>query len=115
MYIGYISEIGIDSNDIHLLPILSGYRCNEKKDLIYLIDYKPVIEHILNEEFDAIDEGVEKKSKLGVYKKFAIAIPHREVVHANLHDTSYKKHFDRHRYDRKETKPSGVKFTLSDL
>ncbi|WP_029772339.1 hypothetical protein [Pseudoalteromonas sp. TB51] len=115
VYIGYISEIGIDSNDIHLLPILSGYRCDEKKDLIYLIDYKPVIEHILNEECDATSEDVEKKSKMGVYKKFAIAIPHREVVHANLHDTSYKKHFDRHRYDRKETKPSDVKFTLNEL
>ncbi|MDN3487211.1 hypothetical protein QL989_17875 [Pseudoalteromonas sp. APC 3224] len=115
VYVGYISEIGIDSNDIHLLPILSGYRCDKKKDLIYLIDYKPVIEHILNEEYETNGENTEIKSKMSVYKKFAIAIPHREVIHANLHDTSYKKHFDRHRYDRKETKPSDVKFTLSDL
>lgn len=115
VYIGYISEIGIDSNDIHLLPILSGYRCDAKKDLIYLIDYKPVIEHILNEECEATGENIDSKSKMGVYKKFAIAIPHREVVHANLHDTSYKKHFDQHRYDRKETTPTDVKFTLKDF
>ncbi|TMP43737.1 MULTISPECIES: hypothetical protein [unclassified Pseudoalteromonas] len=124
VYIGYISEIGIDSNDIHLLPILSGYRCDDTKDLVYLIDYSPVIRHILEEECtesngtidaDLANEELDNDDSSStiepndIYKKFAIAIPHREIIHANLHDTKYKKHFDRFRYDRSEVKAQTVK------
>ncbi|CAM4348396.1 hypothetical protein [Pseudoalteromonas ostreae] len=92
VYIGYIVEAGIDTNDLNILPLVSGYRDDDKKDLIYLIDYKPVIAKIQEHEGADISQ-------------FLISIPQREIVHANLHNFDYKNHFDDARYDRMETTP----------
>lgn len=99
VYIGYVVETGIDSNDLNVLPLVSGYRDDEKKDLIYLIDYKPVLEKIQKHEGSDIS-------------KFLISIPHREIIHANLHDFDYKKHFDVTRYDRTLTEPDETNYTV---
>lgn len=91
VYIGYAMAFGIKANDILLLPIVSGYRCNERLDFIPLINYEPVIKFILNRE--------NPKNVQKALEKFLISIPHREVVHANLHDLSYREHFNKYKFD----------------
>jgi len=99
VYIGYVVEAGIDTNDLNILPLVSGYKDDDKKDLIYLIDYKPVIAKIQKHEGKDISQ-------------FLISIPHREIVHANLHNFDYKKHFDGARYDRMQTTPDESNYTI---
>lgn len=101
VYIGYVVETGVDNNDMNILPLVSGYRSDETKDLIYLIDYKPVIEKI-------------QKHKGADISQFLISIPHREIIHANLHNFDYKQHFDVARYDIALTEPDETNFTVND-
>ncbi|MDK2597934.1 hypothetical protein [Pseudoalteromonas obscura] len=107
VYIGFPLEFGMVCNDIHVLPLISGYRCEDKLDLHYVIDYKPVIQKIHEQEYG--DMSPREGAKL-VAEKFSIVIPHREIVHANLHDMEYRDHFNETRFDRDEVKASNVHF-----
>lgn len=78
VYIGYAFITANHSNDITVLPLKSGYRCDKELRLINVTDYNPVFE-----EMKKI-EGEDKS-----LQKFLISLALREIVHANLHDFHY--------------------------
>ncbi|QPB84186.1 hypothetical protein CWC22_014780 [Pseudoalteromonas rubra] len=107
VYIGYIIRTSAASNDLEILPIVSGYRKKEDLDLVYLVDYQPITDKISE------DDKTRNSSNIAsdvIAKKFAIVLPHREIVHANLHDMSQMEHFRKHRFDLGQVQADNVTF-----
>ncbi|TMP23963.1 hypothetical protein CWB99_22865 [Pseudoalteromonas rubra] len=110
VYIGYIMQTAAAANDIEVLPIVSGYRQKEDLDLKYVIDYYPVMEKARKAEKERVSHNNEE---LLFAKKFTIVIPHREIVHANLHDMKEKEHFEKCRFDLEQVEADKVNFDTS--
>ncbi|MBQ4852701.1 hypothetical protein [Pseudoalteromonas sp. MMG012] len=94
VYIGYPIELAPHMNDIMILPLRSGYRCEKELRLELVTDYVPVWSDIEDGNTENADRTVD-------LAKFLINIPVRELVHANLHDFQYKKNFEK--YERPRT------------
>ncbi|MEZ9590965.1 hypothetical protein AB4302_08350 [Vibrio breoganii] len=83
VFIGYITQINyFDTNDIHIRPLLSGYRDKESLSLKLVTPYKDVFEDL--EEKDA---GFDQDA-------FTVTLPLREIVHAHLYDFEYQGDFE---------------------
>jgi len=74
VYIGYIVCGAQHMNDVLILPLKSGYRCNDELRLEIITDYQPVL------------EDLEQNGDGDELTKFFICLPIREIAHANLHD-----------------------------
>ncbi|MDO3387291.1 hypothetical protein QWI17_15730 [Gilvimarinus sp. SDUM040013] len=86
VYIGYLPYINFgEVNDIELIPLVSGYRKDKTKKLVYTTNYHAVVDDLSN--MSGNTESLDK---------FLIALPIREIVHANLHDFSFRDTFDKH-------------------
>ncbi|MDG2881785.1 hypothetical protein P7M59_28240, partial [Vibrio parahaemolyticus] len=83
VFIGYITSMNIfDFNDIHIRPILSGYRHKDSLKLILVTPYKDVFD-TLKKNNDGFDEDA-----------FTVTLPLREILHAHLYDFEYQKDFE---------------------
>ncbi len=78
VYIGYPNAVTNHINDIEVLPILSGYRCEKTLNLKLTTDYEAVMKALISKS-----GGKENLNK------FLINLPIREITHANLHDIKY--------------------------
>ncbi|GLO63830.1 hypothetical protein MACH09_43380 [Vibrio sp. MACH09] len=83
VYIGYVIEVhASDFNDIHIVPIFSGYRERDSLELVPITPYRDVILDIEDTTQETIN-----------LEMFAVTLPLREIVHAHLHDFSYYERF----------------------
>ncbi|MCG6267994.1 hypothetical protein [Vibrio furnissii] len=81
VFIGYITSVNyFDFNDIHISPILSGYRHKDNLKLELVTPYQDVLESLVDEE---VDDEV-----------FTVTLPLREIVHAHLYDFEYQDYFN---------------------
>ncbi|MCR9664497.1 hypothetical protein [Vibrio parahaemolyticus] len=71
-----------DFNDIHIRPILSGYRDKTDLTLKLVTPYKDVFDSLKKDD-DGFDEDA-----------FTVTLPLREILHAHLYDFEYQKDFD---------------------
>ncbi len=82
-YIGFALVSGIErsgESDVTLIPMASGYRNNETRELEITTNYAPVIRESIQESSDI------------VYEDFRIVIPRSEIVSARIFDsTAYKR------------------------
>lgn len=110
VYIGYIYEVQskIHTSDVHILPVISGYRDEKTLALNKVTPYKDVIQHI-NDQFmseiekrlielgaseEEVEETLEANSELfDQWDKFLIALPFREIKYAHLHDFTHESDF----------------------
>ncbi|NNN64706.1 hypothetical protein [Vibrio sp. 2-1(7)] len=82
VFIGYITSMNVfDFNDIHIRPILSGYRTQKKLRLKLVTPYQDLFES-LGDEGSEFDEDV-----------FTVTLPLREILHAHLYDFTYQDDF----------------------
>ncbi|TQF69558.1 hypothetical protein [Pseudoalteromonas luteoviolacea] len=88
VYIGYIVGSAGHLNDVLVLPLKSGYRCEKEQRLELVTNYEPVWNDISD------------NNKQVELSKFLICLPIREVIHANLHDFKYKDVFKKHEKPR---------------
>ncbi|KZN53296.1 hypothetical protein [Pseudoalteromonas luteoviolacea] len=98
VYIGYPTEIAFHMNDIMILPLKSGYRCENEQRLELVTDYVPVWDDIREELSASQEEEVDLD-----LDRFLINIPVREIVHANLHDFHYRKNFEKYERPKKKS------------
>ncbi|MBD1583484.1 hypothetical protein [Pseudoalteromonas sp. S16_S37] len=110
VYIGYVIKFGVFSNEIYVLPLISGYRGKSDLDVVKVINYKNVIHNLVQDELKEVDKKT--RAEL-IAKKFSIAIPVRELVHANIHDVKHYSDFEKHRYDLDTVKPDHVDFDVN--
>lgn len=86
VFIGYITSINyFDFNDIHVSPILSGYRNKDTLKLELVTPYQDVLDALAYEVTDSrrqVDESV-----------FTVTLPLREIIHAHLYDFEYQDYF----------------------
>ncbi|WP_070962867.1 hypothetical protein [Vibrio sonorensis] len=76
VYIGYVTEIYAKPfNDVHILPLLSGYRESSTLKLNLVTPYKDILH-------DVEDETIKEVN----LEAFTVTLPLREIVHAHLHD-----------------------------
>ncbi|ENN98996.1 hypothetical protein J139_09488 [Pseudoalteromonas agarivorans S816] len=118
VYIGYIYEVQskIHTSDVHILPVISGYRDEKTLALNKVTPYKEVIDrineqstHEIKEELidlGATDEETIKALKLhseffDQWDKFLIALPLREIKYAHLHDFTHEQDFQKAEIDIK--------------
>lgn len=90
VYIGIIAEGAGHLNDIIIIPLKSGYRCEAELRLEIVTHYEPVFREIesnlSNDKFD----------------KFYITLPIREIIHANLHDFERRDLFRKYEHPKKK-------------
>ncbi len=76
IYIGYVTEIYAKPfNDVHIIPLISGYRDNATHKLVPVTPYQDIINDVENEKTEDVD-----------FEKFTVTLPLREIVYAHLHD-----------------------------
>lgn len=76
IYIGYVTEIHSKPfNDVHIIPIVSGYRHSTDLKLIPVTPYQDIIHDVENDEKKELD-----------FEAFTVTLPLREIVYAHLHD-----------------------------
>ena len=112
VYIGYIYEVQskIHTSDVHILPVISGYRDEKTLALNKVTPYKEVIDRINEQstheikekliDLGATDEETIKALKLhseffDQWDKFLIALPLREIKYAHLHDFTHEQDFQK--------------------
>ena len=81
-YIGFPYESGITSlgeSDVSLIPIVSGYRSDDTKELTITTNYAPAISSLVDKDGSA--EGTKQ-----VFEYFRIVIPLSEIVSARQFD-----------------------------
>jgi hypothetical protein len=110
VYIGFIYQVQakLHTSDVHILPVIGGYRDKNNLALKKVTPYEEVIEQINEKEKQEIEKELIKKgmTKEEVFKvfednpaiydqwsKFLIALPLREIQHAHLHDFTHEKDF----------------------
>lgn len=83
VYIGYVPEIHAKPfNDIHVIPIFSGYRDKNTLNLVPVTPYQDIIHDVENDDEEEMD-----------LEAFSVTLPVREIVHAHLHDFKYYERF----------------------
>ncbi|MBB1338217.1 hypothetical protein [Pseudoalteromonas sp. SR44-2] len=110
VYIGYIYEAQakVDTSDVYILPVLSGYRSDTDLALIKVTPYEDVVS-LINEQnkVDATNKLIEgglssEQAKTALVKEpdlyeswyqFIVGLPLREIVHAHLHDLTHEDAF----------------------
>ncbi|MBZ2192013.1 hypothetical protein JFJ09_07260 [Pseudoalteromonas arctica] len=119
VYIGYIYEVQskILTSDVHILPVISGYRDEKTLALKKVTPYKELIDRINKKEKSEITErlinlGMSDREAFetleanpGLYDqwdKFLIALPLREITYAHLHDFTHEHEF---KYEERKLKP----------
>lgn len=76
VYIGYVTEIyATPFNDIHIIPIISGYRDKSNLKLMPVTPYRDIIHDVENSDVEVLD-----------FEAFTVSLPLREIVYAHLHD-----------------------------
>lgn len=119
VFIGYPLFIPVKPhNDIYILPVVSGYRCKDTRAFSKVTDYTPVVELLVEkekEEFkramttkgvsaEDVEEFIESDERLFTkeeqWKKFTVALPCREIVHAHLHDLELESIFHQQEFER---------------
>ena len=76
VYIGYVQEIHSKPfNDVHIIPIMSGYRNKSDLKLELVTPYEEIISDVINEEEQELD-----------FEAFSVTLPLREILYAHLHD-----------------------------
>ncbi|WP_116645074.1 hypothetical protein [Salinivibrio sp. HTSP] len=109
VYIGYIYEIQVKQfTDIYILPLFSGYRCQNELKLKKVTPYKSVVDLLETKEIERkknvlsragyyeedINEYVnDYLDQRNIWADFIIALPLREIVHAHLHDFAHENMF----------------------
>ncbi len=84
VFIGYITEMHpADFNDIQLVPLYSGYRCEKTLELNLVTPYVEIIQDIESEESQDVD-----------LNEFLVTLPIREIVHAHLFNFEYLGSFE---------------------
>ncbi|PAY02306.1 hypothetical protein CKO50_05505 [Pseudoalteromonas sp. HM-SA03] len=116
VYIGYVIQFGVNCNDVHVLPLVSGYRHEKTLDLVKVINYQSVIKEFDKNKPKHLDDGKlqhlnDHDRRRYLIKKFSISIPLREIVHANIHDINCFNEFLHHRFDDKGIKPTEMHFS----
>lgn len=118
VYIGYIYEVQskIHTTDVHILPVISGYRDEKTLALQKVTPYKEVIDRIneqgtqeIKEKLresgasdEEIEETIEANSELfDQWDKFLITLPLREIKYAHLHDFTHEQDFQKAEIDIK--------------
>ncbi|KEZ76202.1 hypothetical protein [Salinisphaera hydrothermalis] len=96
VYVGYPADISSSmysayGSEIHLIPLISGYRDPTTLDFIATTSYKTVM-----------DKVAESPGRHVNARMFTISIPEREVVHAHLYDPELAPIFAEHT-DRSES------------
>ena len=89
-YIGIPQQSGITGlgeSDVSLIPIVSGYRSEDTRELILTTNYAPVIAKLIAE--DPSLSGIAR-----VYEYFRIVIPLSEIVSARKYDLGLRRHFE---------------------
>lgn len=76
IYIGYVTEIYAKPfNDIHIIPLISGYRDSVTHKLVPVTPYQDIIHDVENDKSEDVD-----------FEAFTVTLPLREIVYAHLHD-----------------------------
>ncbi|MCG9790658.1 hypothetical protein L1D61_26370 [Vibrio mediterranei] len=76
IYIGYVTEIHSKPfNDVHIIPIVSGYRDSSDLRLVPVTPYQDIIHDVENDDEKELD-----------FEAFTVTLPLREIVYAHLHD-----------------------------
>ena len=105
VFVGFPLHIPIKShNDIYILPIVSGFRCTKTRKFKKVTEYMPVVDMLVEkkkaefkrvvmtkgESEDNVDSFINENSEFFTrdeqWKKFSVALPCREIIHAHLHD-----------------------------
>lgn len=119
VYIGYIYEVQskIHTSDVHILPVISGYRDENNLALKKVTPYKELIDRINKKEKLEITErlinlGMSDKEAFETleanpkiydqWSQFLIALPLREITYAHLHDFTHEHEF---KYEEQKLKP----------
>ncbi|MDF5461386.1 hypothetical protein P3710_20440 [Vibrio parahaemolyticus] len=120
VFIGYLYEFtgGTLINDLLILPLQSGYRCEKTKKLNIVTRYVDVVRQIKKDELEEFKkllmkedpeltlEECERIVSYGLLdsqkidpeelEPYLVAIPYREIVHAHLHDIDLLLTFQQH-------------------
>ncbi|KLN65714.1 MULTISPECIES: hypothetical protein [Vibrio] len=119
VFIGYPLFIPVKPhNDIYILPVVSGYRCKDTRAFSKVTDYTPVVELLVEKEKEKFKRAMTTKgvsaedveafmesderlfTKEEQWKKFTVALPCREIVHAHLHDLELESIFHQQESER---------------
>ncbi|EGR2190990.1 hypothetical protein M5252_003363 [Vibrio parahaemolyticus] len=83
VYVGYALEVPMENfNDIHIIPLYSGYRREEDNKLQLVSPYAEVIADL--------EDQTEEQVNL---EEFLVTLPVREVLYAHLHNFEYMEAF----------------------
>ncbi|MGF1718393.1 hypothetical protein L4D08_26455, partial [Photobacterium chitinilyticum] len=99
--IGYLMEVHAeDFNDIHIIPIFSGYRDKDTLSLVPVTPYDDIINDLEDESEKTTD-----------FKRFSVSLPIREINYAHLHDFQYYDKFKEQekRYEESKKPSSTIK------
>ncbi|WP_019615512.1 hypothetical protein [Psychromonas ossibalaenae] len=99
-YIGYPLEIHAkEFNDIHIVPLFSGYRDEKTLSLNLITPYRDILDDVDNVKEEELD-----------FRAFSVCLPVREIVYAHLHDFSYHEKFKKKEQElaEKNNKPKGL-------
>jgi len=104
VYIGYVAEIHAkEFNDVHVIPIFSGYRDKDSLKLIPVTPYSDILNDVKNVDVEEVD-----------LEMFSVCLPIREIIHAHLHDFDYYEKFQEEE-KKFETDTSLTKFTYNNI
>lgn len=92
VYVGYPAFISsslfsLHGSDLHITPLISGYRRENDLTLEFTTPYREVLDELASDEVG---------SRTG--DEFLITIPVSEITHAHLYDPTLQPRFDRHEY-----------------
>jgi hypothetical protein len=112
VFVGFPLHIPLKShNDIYILPVVSGFRCTKTCKFEKVTEYMPVIDMLVEkkkaefkrvvttkgESEQAVDAFVSENPDLFTrdeqWRKFSVALPCREIIHAHLHDLELEQVF----------------------
>jgi len=100
VYIGYVPVIHAKPfNDIHVIPILSGFRDKDNLKLELVTPYKDIIHDVENDQEKELD-----------FEAFTVALPLREIVYAHLHD--FERYEDFKKAEEKLNYSQGDEYTF---
>lgn len=92
VYVGYPAFISSSlfsphGSDLHITPLISGYRREDDLTLQFTTPYREVLDELASDEAG---------SRAG--DEFLITIPVSEITHAHLYDPTLQPRFDRHEH-----------------